>query len=125
MKNDFELIVTIVNKGFSDYVIDASRDAGATGGTIINARGTGNDENESFMGINIQPEKEMVLTLVKTESKKQIMQEICERTNLNDDGRGLCFSLPITSVAGISSFKEIKDEKTTKPEKQAKIIDAK
>lgn len=105
-KNEFELIITIVNKGFADFVIDASRDAGATGGTILNGRGTGVHENESFLGVSIQPEKEIVVTLVKKENKKTIMQEICDRTKLEEHGKGICFSMPVNKVAGITMFKQ-------------------
>ena len=112
-KNEFELIITIVNKGFADFVIDASRDAGATGGTIINGRGTGVHENESFLGVNIQPEKEIVITLVKKENKTTIMQEICDRTKLQEHGKGICFSMPVNKVAGITMFQDDKFKKVS------------
>ena len=130
--NEFELIITIVNKGFADFVIDASRDAGATGGTIISGRGTGVHENESFLGVNIQPEKEIVITLVKKENKKSIMQEICDRTKLEEHGKGICFSMPVNKVAGITmfdndGFKKVdsKDEESKEEEKEVKKSDKK
>ena len=117
-KNEFELIITIVNKGFADFVIDASRDAGATGGTILNGRGTGVHENESFLGVNIQPEKEIVVTLVKKENKKTIMQEICDRTKLQEHGKGICFSMPVNKVAGITMFKDDEFKKVSSKEEE-------
>ena len=60
----FDLIVTIVNRGFADEVMNAARAAGAHGGTILWARGSGVHETEKFFGISIQPEKELVLILV-------------------------------------------------------------
>ena len=62
--NSHELIICIVNNGFSDTVMDAAKDAGARGGTVLNARGTANKEAESFFHIAIQPEKEVVMILV-------------------------------------------------------------
>lgn len=115
-KNEFELIITIVNKGFADFVIDASRDAGATGGTILSGRGTGVHENESFLGVSIQPEKEIVVTLVKKENKKTIMQEICDRTKLQEHGKGICFSMPVNKVAGITMFKDDSYKKVSSKE---------
>lgn len=98
----FELIVTIVNRGYSDYVVEAARNAGASGGTIVYGRGTGVHEKETILGVSIQPEKEMILTLVKATNKKKIMQAIVDGANLNKEGKGICFSLPVEDVAGIN-----------------------
>ena len=59
----YELVVCIVNAGFSQNVVEAARTAGARGGTVIRARGTANPEAEEFFNIHIQPEKEMVMML--------------------------------------------------------------
>ncbi len=99
---DFDLIIVAINKGFSDYVIDAARDAGASGATIISGRGTGVHENDSVLGIKIQPEKELVLILAYRNTRSGIMKQICERANLNEVGKGICFSLPVSDIAGIN-----------------------
>lgn len=99
---DFDLIVVIVNRGFSDFVVDAAREAGASGGTIIFGRGTGVHEQNSILGIKIQPEKEILLILVYRNKRKEIMKAICERSNLNEEGKGLCFSMPVSDIAGIN-----------------------
>lgn len=98
----FELIITIINRGYSDYVVEATREAGASGGTIIYGRGTGIHEKDTILGVSIQPEKELVLTLVKQSEKKKIMQAIVENANLTKEGKGMCFSLPVLDVAGIN-----------------------
>ena len=112
-ENKFELIVSIVNRGHSDNVVAGARDAGARGGTIFYGRGTGNSEKDSIMGVSIEPEKEIVLTLTKKEDKSKIMKAICEKSNMEHPGAGICFSLPVSQVRGISSFKqeEAKEEK--------------
>ena len=101
MDTRFELIVTIVNRGFSDNVMDAAKAAGARGGTILHARGTGIHEEAKFFGISIQPEKDMVMILVKQPDRDAIMHAISVGAGLNTEGRGLTFSLPVTDVAGI------------------------
>ena len=58
-----DLIVAVIARGFSDYVVSAARDAGATGATIIDGRGTA-EADQQVMGISIQPEREVVLILV-------------------------------------------------------------
>lgn len=111
-KYENDLIVTIVNRGFSDYVVETARQAGATGATIINARGTSLHETDKFLGISIQPEKEVVLILVRKENRNKIMTEICIASNLNQEGKGLCFSLPVSNLKGVAHLfeKPKKDE---------------
>jgi nitrogen regulatory protein PII len=95
------LIVTIVNRGYADLVIDAARGAGARGGTVLYARGTGIHETEKFMNISIQPEKEMVLTLVRKGAVKGITHAILIAAGLSTKGRGISFTLPVTDVVGM------------------------
>ena len=104
--NKYDLIITIVNKGYSDYVVQASREAGATGGTIINALSSNSFDTERFLGVTIQPEKEIVLTVVLSNTKTKIMKAICESTNLDKIGRGMCFSLPLSKLTGITALTE-------------------
>lgn len=100
-EREFDVILTIVNRGFADLVMDAAKGAGAHGGTVMYARGAGIHEAEKFFGISIQPEKEVVLILVKHEEKNTIMQAIAKEAGLNREGRGLSFSLPVDDVVGI------------------------
>ena len=81
-KFEFDLIVTIVNRGFSDYVVDTAREAGATGATIITGRGTSIHETDKFLGISIQPEKELVLVLVKKAGRRKIQSAYLSLINL-------------------------------------------
>ena len=62
-KFEHEVIICIVNAGFSDAVMDAAREFGARGGTVLRARGTASMEAETLFGITVQPEKEMVMKL--------------------------------------------------------------
>ena len=107
----YDLIITIVNRGFADQVMDAAKAAGATGGTILHARGAGVHETDLFFGVPIQPEKELVLTLVPAQSRIEIMQSIVKQAGLNTQGRGLTFSLPVLDMAGVVHLMgETKDE---------------
>lgn len=99
---NYKLIVTIVNKGFSTAVMDAARSAGATGGTIINARGAGAHEAEKLFGIAVQPEKETVLIIVDGNSCADIMKSVIEKAGLNTLGAGICFSVPVDDVLGVA-----------------------
>jgi nitrogen regulatory protein PII len=94
-------IITIVNRGYADQVVSAARDAGARGGTILYARGTGIHETEKFMNISITPEKEMILILVKKELAKTITHAILVSAGLKTKGRGISFILPVTDAIGM------------------------
>ena len=102
IKQDLSLIITIVNKGFSDPVITAAKGAGAEGATIISARGTGTHEEEKVLGVVIQPEKDLVMILVKKSIRKKVMRDICKVCSLSDEGRGMTFSLPVDEAGGIA-----------------------
>lgn len=111
MEKKFELVISIVNRGHSDAVVEAAREAGANGGTIIYGRGTSPFEKDSILGVSIQPEKEIIMTLTPTDNKTSIMQTICEKAHLEEAGKGICFSLPVNQVRGLSAKYAIKTEK--------------
>lgn len=98
---NFDCIVTIVNKGHSEPVVDASRKAGAEGGTILFGRGTGIREVKSILGLAIDPEKEVVLTLVPADISLRVLEAIVEAGKLERPGAGIAFILPVKGVAGI------------------------
>lgn len=90
-----ELIVCIINNGYSDLVMQAAKKKGAKGGTIFHARGTGNTDTEKFFGIKISPEKEIVLIVVYEEIKDDVISAIYEDAGLDTKGQGIIFTLPI------------------------------
>lgn len=103
MNKNLDLIITIVNHGCSDIVMDAAKIEGATGGTVLTGRGLGSKEAEKFFGISIQPEKEVVLIVVKHEDKNAIMKSICNLAGLETEAHGISFSVPIEDAVGISN----------------------
>lgn len=108
-KFDYELIVCIVNSGFSEAVMDAAREVGAKGGTVINAKGTANKEAEAFFKIFIQPEKEMVMILVPSKLKEDVLHALYKAVGLDTPGQGIAFAMPVDNVVGLAT-EEKKDE---------------
>ena len=104
----YSLIMAILNRGFSDVAMSAARSAGAKGGTVISAKSSGLHEEETFFGISILPEKELVMILTSEESKNAIMRSIIKHVGIETEGGGLIFSLPVTDVEGISRITENK-----------------
>lgn len=98
---EYELLTTIVNEGFSDIVMEAAKQNGARGGTVYKANGTGSKEYETFYGIKISPEKEIILIITTKDKKDQIMKAIYEVAGLETKGSGICFSTKLSDVAGI------------------------
>lgn len=98
-----ELIICIVNNGFSEAVMDAAKAAGARGGTVINARGTADKEAEKFFGISIQPEKEMVLIIVETGIRDAVLHALYKSSGLGTPAQGLAFSVPVDKVVGLAN----------------------
>ena len=115
--SDFELIVTIVNRGFTSTVMDAARSVGAKGGTIINAKGSGSHESEKMFGLTVTPEKEMVYIIAHKEQRSDIMKAIIEKAGLNSLGMGICFSMPIDDVMGVALGINNPDEDKVEEEK--------
>jgi nitrogen regulatory protein PII len=110
-----EMIMCIVNAGFSETVMEAAKSAGARGGTILNGRGTANKEAESFFHIAIQPEKEVVMILVSAEIKDAVLHALYQKAGLDTMGQGIAFSLPVDEVVGLTPWKAVdKDGKTIK-----------
>ncbi|WP_199221506.1 P-II family nitrogen regulator [Desulfonatronum sp. SC1] len=97
----FDLIVTIVNKGGSETIIKATKSAGAEGGTIIPGRGTGIREQKKLWGIPIEPEKDIVLTIVPQEKTQIVLDAILEQGSLNKPGAGIAFVVDLKKVVGI------------------------
>ena len=99
VKQEYEAIFCIVNHGFSDLVMKAAKQNGARGGTIITARGTGDEETEKFYGIVITPEKEIVMILVPKTIKDNILYAIYDSVGLESPGQGIIFSMPISKFS--------------------------
>jgi uncharacterized repeat protein (TIGR01451 family) len=100
------LIVTIVDKGYNNAVMDAARDAGAGGGTVVRAKGTGAGIAK-FFGVSISEEKEMVYIVSARENRDAIMKAIIEKTGGKTKAHGIVFSLPVDSVLGIRAFENV------------------
>ena len=101
-KDDYEVVFAVVNDGYADLVMDAAKKAGARGGTILTARGTGNKDIEKFFGVVITPEKQIVMILVPKEIKDAVIASIYKEVSINNKGQGIAFSFPAHDVVGIT-----------------------
>ncbi len=95
MHTPHTLITCIVNKGTAEEVMDAARAAGATGGTILPARGTGKEEDVRFFGYPLVPEKDMLLVLVGAGLTGKVLEAIKEVPSLKEPGSGIAFCVDV------------------------------
>lgn len=101
-ENNKELIITITNEGYGENVMTAAKSSGATGGTIINGRGLETEKIIKFLGITVEPEKDIVLILTDEKKKIEIMNSIVEKCGLKTPGAGICFSIPVDNAIGLN-----------------------
>lgn len=117
--NEYEVILCIVNAGYSDVVMDAAKEVGARGGTVIHARGTANKEAEQYFHITIQPDKDVVMILVPSSIKDAVLHALYQHAGLKTEGQGIAFSLPVDNVVGLSSGSTSASAPAEKPEDKA------
>ena len=96
-----ELIVVIAEQGYTDLIMNAAREAGAYGGTVIHAKGTGMEAAEKFLGVSLTNEKEIIYIVTKTEQKNSIMKAIMINAGVDSKAKAITFSLPVTDTAGL------------------------
>lgn len=104
-KSKYVLLTIIADKGNVDLIMDAARAAGAAGGTVLSAKGTG-AEIAKFFGVSISEEKEMIYIVARREERDVIMKAVMEKAGQDSPAHGVVFSLPVESVIGIKSFED-------------------
>ena len=119
MNDKYQMILCIVNSGFSETVMEAAKEAGARGGTVIHARGTANKEAEQFFHITIQSDKEIVMILVTDGIKDAVLHALYQSAGLKTEGQGIAFSLPVDEVVGLTVSEPVKGKKDDNSEQVA------
>ena len=95
----YELLLVIANQGYTGTIMDAARAAGAGGGTVLHAKGTGMEGAAKFLGVELVNEKELVLIVARTPEKNRIMKAIMD--GAGPKAGAIVFSLPVTDTAGL------------------------
>lgn len=97
----YQNIIIIVDKGKAENVMEAAKKAGAKGGTIINARGSGIHETTKLFAMDIEPEKEKVMILSEEQYTKGIVDKIYEELEIDKPGNGIIFVQDVLQTYGI------------------------
>lgn len=98
---EFKMILTIVNKGEGTRVVEISKRFGCDGGTILPGKGTG-PQNGQFFGINMDADKDVVLSLVKKDCTDEVLKAICKAVKISKPGTGISFVLNTNFATGIA-----------------------
>ncbi|MBC5735426.1 MULTISPECIES: hypothetical protein [Oscillospiraceae] len=102
--NQYDLILVVVNRGNVDTVMDAAREGGARGGTVLHARRVGLEDGENLLGFTLQPEKEIIAILSPRPQKLEIMRAVNKAAGLTTECRGILFSLPVEDMMGLQGI---------------------
>lgn len=107
----FKLIMAMVKPHISDDVVDAMKEEGATGATIIPARGTGIHEAKSFFGLSIEDQTDIIVFLVEEHTVENLLDVIHKAGKFDEPGTGIAFVLPLDHAIGLQSqMKKFKDQ---------------
>ena len=98
-----ELLVVVSNQGHNDLVMDAARGAGAYGGTVIHARGTGMNQAELFFGVSLASEKDLTFIVTKKNQRNAIMSAIMKEAGMDTPAQSIVFSLPVMDALGLNT----------------------
>ena len=98
------MLLAIIENGHVDAVMDAARSAGASGGTVVHAKGTAGEFGKKFFGVTLGQEKEIVMIVVKPGQRTAVMRAIMDKAGVNSPAHTILFSLPVEQVVGIRSF---------------------
>lgn len=100
----FKLIIALVNDDVTDAILDASREAGATGATVINnARGEGIEISRTFLGLTLETQRDMLLFLVEEHLSRDVLETINKVGKFdNSTGTGIAFQIDVEDAVGVS-----------------------
>ena len=110
----FKLILSSVKPDITDTIVDAAKASGATGATIIPARGTGIREAKSFFGLSLEAQTDIIMFLVEEHRVLSILDVIQEAGEFQKPGTGIAFVLPVEHVIGLESQMEMFEQEVRK-----------
>lgn len=99
----YEAIFAVLPRGTADSVMNAAKKAGAQGGTVFLARGTGADEAKTFFGLIVEEAKEILFVLTDKNDTDRILQVMIETGHLEKPGSGIAFVLDVNRTVGLVS----------------------
>ena len=105
----FKLIIALIEDSKTDDVMDAAREQGATGMTVLNqARGEGVEKSKTFFGLTLETQRDMLLMLVEEHLSRKILEKIAEVGEFDArPGTGIAFQIDVEDAVGIKHQVEL------------------
>ena len=103
---EMKAVYVVANAGYTDEIMDIIRAAGGTGGTIVHARGEGS-HHRSFMGITLDHEQEIIISITDNSTAGKIMDSIKEKAGWKTDIHGICYIMPVDRIIGLGVHEDI------------------
>jgi nitrogen regulatory protein PII len=100
---EFKVILASVKSEITDHVVEAAKQAGATGATIVSGRGTGIHEAKSFFGLSLEAHTDLILFLLEASMTDPILKVVAEAGEFHKPGTGIAFVIPVDQVIGLES----------------------
>lgn len=99
----FKLIIAFVEDSKTDAVMNAAREAGATGCTVINqARGEGIEERKTFFGLTLATQRDVLLLLVEQHLSRHILEHIGQVGEFDEKpGTGIAIQIDVEDAIGV------------------------
>lgn len=97
---DMKALFIVVNSGFAEEITDIAREQGARGATILHARGVGLNV-EKILGITVDTDREMILSLVEAPIAEKVMAAVKEKADVKSPAHGICFMMPVEAMTGM------------------------
>jgi hypothetical protein len=100
----FKLLIAFVEDSKTAKVMEAARESGATGATIINnARGEGLLQSKTFFGLSLETQRDVVMFLVEQHLSRQILEKICDIGEFETcPGTGIAIQIDVEDAVGVS-----------------------
>ena len=101
----FKMILAFVEDESTDAIMDAARESGATGATVINnARGEGLNKSKTFLGLTLETQRDVILFLVEEHLSRSILEAIREAGLFEaEPGAGVAILIDIEDAVGLGS----------------------
>ena len=107
-EDKMKALYIIANAGHTDDIMDIIRAAGGTGGTIIHARGEGS-HHQSFMGITLDHEQEIIIIITENSTAGRIISGIDDKAGRGTEVHGICYMMPVDKAIGLRPSEPVKD----------------
>lgn len=106
---NIQCLIAIVERGKADHIVKEAKKVGASGATILYARGTGEAEALKFFNMSIKSQKEAIIMLIEEHNFEEVFKAIIKAGNLKEPGTGICFTLPINHLVGLHHREILRD----------------